>query len=151
MEDGYGFGWQLDDQYEDVGDVYEDEDGDTYVRYDGETYEYDDEEDEFVNANDPLRKHRGNSLMDPPSGQTIALIGSMLDAEKVQREANKITSDDDEGADDVAIEYISLHEHLSDGKTKPAVIGGSPVLSPRPFEQWVDDVLSGKKTYDDPL
>lgn len=132
--------------------LYIDENGDAYIEHDEDRYEFDDDEDAFVNSKDPLLRHRHASLYEAHPGQTIAVMCAILDSERVQRNSaltGRTEDPDADAEDDAAIEYISLHEHLSSGaRTTAPGIEKRPL---QPFEQWVDDVLSGKKTYDDPL
>lgn len=116
---------------------------------------FEDEDDAFINSNDPLRKNQDLSECKTSPGQTIAIVGAMLDDERAQRTASSDKNEkadwEEDSDDEVAIRYVSMNDHLNSEDEKPTMIGGSPVLPKRPFEQWVDDVLSGKKTYDDPL
>ena len=133
------FGWQLDDCYEN-GVYVDDATGDVYVNSEDDTDKYEDEDDEFLNSNDPLRKHRRPSLYEANPGQSIAVIGAMLDE---SRGIGKTSSDKAENSAEESVEYVSMQDHLGSGTTAKRPL--------KPFEQWVDDVLHGRKTYDDPL
>ena len=150
---------EIDSGYDTSGskNVCVSEDGDIYVENCDDGVEFDDEDDAFINSKDPLLRHRRSLLYDIRPGQTIAVMCAMLDDEKAQREASldkskqipNILDNSDLEDEDIAIEYISLQEHMS-SETHAAAPG--IVKCPlKPFEQWVDDVLSGKKSYDDPL
>jgi hypothetical protein len=142
------FGWQFEDHCEEGYDAGHE---------DGYEEAFEDAEDEFLNSNDPLRKPNFQSAVSETSpGQTIAIVGAMLDDERAQWQASYEKNEDIEWEEldddeDIATKYVSMSEHLSSGNKRPTVIGGSSVLKKRPFEQWVEDVLSGRKTYDDPL
>ena len=134
------FGWQVDDCYED-GVYVDDTTGDVYVNSEDDPDKYEDEDDEFLNSNDPFRKHQRPSLYEANPGQTIAVVGAMLDEYKKIRK--KSLYKPEKSAEDSSIKYVSIKEHLgSDTATKKAL---------KPFEQWVEDVLHGRKTHDDPL
>lgn len=137
------FGWQMEANYD---DGYDHEHEDDYER------RYEDEDDEIINSNDPLRQ--GNfsfGINETSPGQTIAIIGAMLEEDKQKASLDKAEKKGWQLDTSEDVEFISMSEHLEPSTKKPTSIGGSPVLKKRPFEQWVDDVLSGKKTYDDPL
>lgn len=133
------FSWQLDDCYED-GVYIDDATGDVYVNSEDDPDKYEDDEDEFLNSNDPFRKYRRPSLYEANPGQAIAVVGAMLD--RYKKTGKKSFGRNEKNAEG-CVEYVSIKKHLNlDTATKQTL---------KPFEQWVEDLLHGKKTYEDQL
>lgn len=144
--------------------------------------DYFDEEEDFVNRNDPLRHDRDgfspyekddfedltdeekiefiDSLDEFTDDEKLRLVddieskqfdavdvltlagmfGESIADEEIERERQAIDKEERLSQD---VEYVSMKEALH-GKDKK--VNKFPV---RPFEQWVADVLTGKKTWED--
>lgn len=93
------------------------------------------DEESFISANDPMRSEERY-----PGELVIATTGAMCQTEGEYEDAQTIYDKDDD-----VVEYVSMRKHLASKKK-----GGSKLVL-RPFEQWLQDVRTGKKTIDDPL
>ncbi len=112
--------------------------------------DFEDEESEFINKNDPFYRGKEDYSYGYDFISTVGLVGAAIDTElKIKRNNRlkmKVMDTErslNEEDNDKGIGYVSVKDYVK-GKRK--------VKKQKPlFEQWVDDVISGKKTYDDPL
>lgn len=134
---------------------------------------YYDEDEVFVNANDPLKTeidldNRSEDFEDENGAyvlksefenysdnihynarmKAIAIAGAVCQSCR----QSSIDNTDTTELEEEAIDYISMEEHLENADTdKNPGIPGIAKQTPRPFEKWIQDVKAGRKTIHDSL
>lgn len=142
----FEFAWQ---------DVTEDFFGDY-----GDVPEFATEDDYIVNRNDPVLRERSpfaaserSFKLSVEDARVIGIAGPLAeemaddfitDEAGLEDSEFDLPDDMEDGEIDAAVEKISMAAHLGANTKKQKVFK-------RPFEQWIDDITTGKKTLRDPL